>query len=487
MSRNTPTQAGTRRTVSLAELRANRPQPAPDASPVRGIRIHRPGAKASTLRLKEDERYVLGRHDAADVVFDSPAVSRVHGMLRADAGRWLYEDTQSRNGTAILRAGESDAADVGHHAPVELAVGDVLEVGNPENRVEALAEPDVEEVALPSGTERSGAARDFTQRLELAARTRVPVFLLGPSGCGKTHSARGIHQRGQGSGQFVAINCARLPTDPTALHSELLGHVRGAFTGAEGSRTGKLQHANGGTLFLDEVESMPMLAQGFLLDVLESSGDFSPLGSREVNTRPPVFRLISASKVPLAQSGLRTDLCERLAEGHMWRVPTLDERRDDIPGLMALFAAEQATLLGVPVVLGDEAVAVATGSAWPGQIRQLRATVYALAQTALVTAAMKNERPRKLLIRRQDLETHLAERHAAFGESARSAATTLPPAPVVADEPVKTRADPRALTRAQLQKVLDQVNGNQSQAARVLGIARNTLSRRMREFGIAEA
>jgi DNA-binding NtrC family response regulator len=221
--------------------------------------------------------------------------------------------------------------------------------------------------------------------------------------------------------------------------------------------------------------------------VLESSGDFSPLGSREVNTRPPVFRLISASKVPLAQSGLRTDLCERLAEGHMWRVPTLDERRDDIPGLMALFAAEQATLLGVPVVLGDEAVAVATGSAWPGQIRQLRATVYALAQTALVTAAMKNERPRKLLIRRQDLETHLAERHAAFGESARSAATTLPPAPVVADEPVKTRADPRALTRAQLQKVLDQVNGNQSQAARVLGIARNTLSRRMREFGIAEA
>jgi DNA-binding NtrC family response regulator len=346
-------------------------------------------------------------------------------------------------------------------------------------------------------TRRSLAAREFAARIEVASQTRVPVFLLGPSGCGKTHTARQIHVHSRAPGPFVPINCARLPGDPAALHSELLGHVRGAFTGAESARVGKFFHAASGTLFLDEVESLSPLAQGFLLDVLEGTGDLSPLGSKELGIRAPIFRLVSASKVPLAQSGLRMDLCERLAEGHMWRMPTLQERREDIPGLFRFFVAEQSKMLGLPMDATDEAIACAMEAPWPGQIRQLRAMIVALSQIGL--AAMPPQGQKRIVLRRADLEQHLREREEAFGAQATTRASTdvmpavhtvlgvelAPPPGAALVAGLKTKADARALTREQLLRTLETTRFNQSEAARRLGIARNTLARRMREFGIS--
>jgi len=154
------------------------------------------------------------------------------------------------------------------------------------------------------------------------------VFLLGASGAGKTHAARTIHDCSGARGRFVLINCAGLPSDPTQLRSTLFGHVKGAFTGALKDFLGLVYEAHEGTVFLDEVESLPVVAQGFLLDVIENTGDLLPLGvSPRDAPRRPVVRFISASKVPLKKSHLRMDLAHRLADGDIIRVPSLAERR----------------------------------------------------------------------------------------------------------------------------------------------------------------
>ncbi|MBI1945249.1 MAG: sigma 54-interacting transcriptional regulator [Deltaproteobacteria bacterium] len=431
---------------------------------VRAVRIHR-GERERVLRLDERERYLLGRHEAADVAFDAPEVSRLHGVLRAIDGRWCFEDYGSANGSTLQRLeGEQVLAP---HVPVRLAVGDVLELGGPGARLELLLDAG-DEPAEAHGVDvaRSPAARAFAERVRLAAKTRVPVFLLGASGVGKTFTARTIHDDSELPGPFVSINCARLPTEPSALHSELLGHVRGAYTGAESARTGKLVLADGGTLFLDEVESLPPLAQGFLLDVLEGSGDLAPLGAQGPRLKPVAFRLISASKQPLADSGLRPDLCERLAEGHLWRVPGLEQRVDDIPALLRHFADEVEGMLGARVLLPPAAVRFCVAAAWPGQLRQLRAAVVALAQLALARALERGAAdPARLTLtlREEDFAAHQAERAAAFG----------------GEHSPHSKADARRLSQAQAQAALATAGGSVTRAARALGISRNTLAKKL--------
>ncbi len=440
---------------------------------VRAVRILR-GEGARTLRLDESARYVLGRHDAADIVFDAPEVSRLHGVLRFVGGAWRYEDYGSQNGSTLVRL--DDIRAVPAHAPVELRALDVLELGGEGARIELLpaseADDDDDDGARSLDVVVSKAARAFAERVRLAARTRVPVFLLGPSGVGKTFTAREIHDASALPGPFVPVNCARLPQEPTALHSELLGHVKGAYTGADGARTGKLVFADGGTLFLDEVESLPALAQGFLLDVLEGSGDLAPLGAQAPRLKPITFRLVAASKLPLGKSGLRDDLCERLAEGHLWRVPGLEERREDIPGLLRRFAAEQEKMLGARVSIPPAAVRFCVDAPWPGQIRQLRASVVALSQLGLARLSERAERTGgkrpEIVLRDGDFAAHLAERELVFGD----------------DDAVRTKADPRALTAAQLRRALANASGSRTAAAKALGISRNTLAKKARELGV---
>jgi len=460
---------------------------------VRGLRLWR-GETATVLALDERERYVIGRHDAADVIFDTPEVSRLHGVVRCTGteggpSTWVYEDYGSQNGSTLVRNGD-DVRALKSHEPLPLAVFDVIELGGEGARLETLpwiAEPDDDDpqnrddtssasaaagaattVAI-GAVEISKAARSFSERVRLASRTRVPVFLLGPSGVGKTFTARQIHDASRLPGPFVPINCARLPAEPSALHSELLGHVRGAYTGAESARTGKLVQADGGTLFLDEVESLPPLAQGFLLDVLEGSGDLAPLGAQAPRLKPVAFRLVAASKQALATSGLRPDLCERLAEGHLWRVPTLDERKDDVPGLVKLFAAEQEKMLGTRVVVTPAAIRYCADASWPGQIRQLRAAVVVLAQLGL---ARQTEEQRAadtpITLRDTDFAAHLLERDEVFG--------------VV--ESVRTKADARSLTPQQIRQAIAAAGGSKAKAAEALGISRNTLAKKAKEVGL---
>jgi DNA-binding NtrC family response regulator len=443
---------------------------------VRAVRILR-GDKSSVIQLDEQNRYVLGRHDAADVVFDAPEISRLHGVLRFVDGSWAFEDYGSQNGSTLVRLDGIRA--IAAHQPVALRAHDVVELGGDHARIELLAEGDGDDAfddrVSDAATDRaarngevSRAARAFAERVRLAARTRVPVFLLGPSGVGKTFSARQIHDASALPGPFVPLNCARLPQEASALHSELLGHVKGAYTGADAARRGKLVHADGGTLFLDEVESLPALAQGFLLDVLDGSGELAPLGAQAETLKAVTFRLMAASKASLSTSGLRPDLCERLAEGHLWRVPGLEERREDIPGLVRRFAAEQEKMLGARVTIAPAAVRFCMEAVWPGQVRQLRSTIVALAQLGLARALEAGSDKDDIVIqlKEADLAAHLAEREAVFA----------------APEVVRTKADARSLTAAQLKQALAAAGGSKAAAARALGISRNTLAKKLEEM-----
>ncbi len=438
-------------------------RPAPQVVPG-AIAIDR-GGRQTSMPLHAGDRYVVGRHDAADIAFDDAAVSRLHGVLSPKDGGFYYEDYGSQNGSVVVRSGGAHVV-VGARESVPVWAGDVLEVGGNKSRVffhAALPEPVLRQ--RDEGTEVSKAAREFSERLRLAGHTRVPVFLLGPSGAGKTHSARRLHELSRLPGAFVPVNCARLPTDPNALHSELLGHVRGAFTGADGARVGKLVQADGGTLFLDEVESLPPVAQGFLLDVLEGTGDLAPLGAGTVRLKPISFRLVSASKKTLATSGLRHDLCERLAEGHLWRVPSLADRTEDIPGLIGRFCSEQSTLLGADVVVTDAAVRYAQGARWPGEIRMLRATIVALAQLAVARQLQIGTRGAALVIDEAALAAQLGEREGVYGVG----------------DGAPTRGDARRLTRHMVEASVAAHGGNQVKAAAALGIARNTLRKKLSE------
>jgi DNA-binding NtrC family response regulator len=436
----------------------------------RALRIFRDDTSVD-VALDDDKRTMIGRHDAADVAFDSVEVSRIHGALSCESDRFFYQDLGSSNGTRLVHNGADTAL-----LPLEknaLVIGDVLVIGTDACRLELLAQAPAPAHVVAS--EKSAAAQALEGALDVAARTPLPVFLLGGSGSGKTHNARAIHERSKLTGAFVSVNCARLPTDPTSLQSELLGHVKGSFTGALADRLGKLPAADKGTLFLDEVESLPAVAQGFLLDVLEGVG-LAPLGASAAAGSARIhFRLISASKRPLAQSGLRNDLCERLAEGHMISVPSLDERRGDIPALVRAFAEEQARMLGVVVDVTPDALRVFVDAPWPGQIRQLRAAVITCSHVAIAPGV------RRVAISVTDIDRHLADRAAAF----RAEDADDVRAQAVAAGAIKP--NPRHLTAVDVKNALARHDGNQSAAARELGIARNTLLRKMKDFDIGGA
>jgi DNA-binding NtrC family response regulator len=486
-------------TVELAKPgHARLAQPAPwgghAEAPPRGVRIVRDGARELALSLYPDRPLLLGRDPKCTVVFPSAAVSREHARLwvRED-GLWVIRDLGSRNGSSLLRSSSGPGGDyrplkAGEDTPV--GAGDVVLLAGGANWLQL--EANAAERSAGSLSARSEASRLLEESLRICSRHRLPVFLIGPSGSGKTHLARMIHEASGQGGHFILVNCGRLPTDPVQLQSELLGHHKGAFTGAVADRVGKFHAADGGTLFLDEVEHLPLVAQDFLIDLLDGSGSFAPLGA-PANRRwpPPKVRLIAASKRTLARSGLRPDLCQRLAAADVIPLPTMEQRREDIPGLVEEFLAQFSREQAIRADIEPDAVALLQAEAWPGQVRELEAAVK-------VTAAREYARQSEdvaaegLLITSAALRQHLANRRLGFGTPAPGAPehhaqhladADLPPTVQVA---TLSRKRPRDLTATELAAALAKHGGNKTRAASELGIAVNTLKERMRSFGLLD-
>src|SRR5580765_1244688 len=293
---------------------------------------------------------------------------------------------------------------------------------------------------------------DAIRRATLVAPTEATVLLQGESGTGKEVMARLIHSRSpRGNRPFVAINCAALPEH--LLESELFGYERGAFTGAQQSKPGQVEIAAGGVLFLDEVSEMSLAAQAKFLRFLQER-EFQRLGgTRVVKTN---VRIIAATNRDLQQAiergSFRHDLYYRL-QVFTIQLPPLRERQADILPLAEAFLRDIGRAMRRPPPgLTPEATEALLSHAWPGNVRELR--------NALERAAIVCEGG---LIRPAMLSLAAPGRNSPVDD---------------------VEADLHALQRRAITRVLGQVRGNKSQAAKRLGITRNQLYFRLRKYSL---
>lgn len=331
---------------------------------------------------------------------------------------------------------------------------------------------------------RSAAMQEIYRVLARLMQTDLTVLINGESGTGKELVARALHDFGKRSkGPFVAINMAAIPRD--LIESELFGHEKGAFTGAQNRSSGRFEQAEGGTLFLDEIGDMPMEAQTRLLRVLQQ-GEYSTVGGRtSIKTDVRIVAATHKDLGQLIQQGLfREDLYFRLNVVPM-RLPPLRERSEDIPDLVRHFFT-QAESEGLPAKRMDaDALARLRQHRWQGNIRELENLVRRLAALypqdviteALVDQEIDSKPPRSPLPEddeNADLST-MVERYLVTYFSGY--ADTLPP-------PGLYQRILQDVELPLIQTVLEATRGNQIKAAELLGLNRNTLRKKIRELEI---
>jgi two-component system, NtrC family, response regulator GlrR len=310
------------------------------------------------------KRVVVGTADGADLVLTDPTVSRFHSEVVLESGRAIVRDLGSKNGTLV------DGIPV-IAAPV--ADGAVLTLGK--STVRFARQPGALRPAL-STRDRFGALvghsiamRSVFEVLERAARADATVLLRGETGTGKDLAAASIHSESpRKDGPFVVVDLAAAPG--ALLASELFGHDRGAFTGADRDRVGAFERAHGGTVFLDEIGDLDLDLQPHLLRVLESKTVQRVGGSARI---PVDVRVIAAThrdlRADVNARRFRSDLYYRLAVLEI-TLPPLRERTDDIPLLVAAIAQD---LEDAPDAVRDPAwVAALLKHPWPGNVRELR-------------------------------------------------------------------------------------------------------------------
>jgi DNA-binding NtrC family response regulator len=396
------------------------------------------------------------------VTIDHRSVSRVHAILELGEGVQI-EDAGSKNGTRAA----------GREVPAQTSVpwvrGTVAEIGEAVLVVHELSGRHGAGAAASSSPRGRGAMDRVKLLVDLVAKSTLSVILTGETGAGKEVVARRIHDRSpRAAGPFVALNCAALPD--ALLESELFGHERGAFTGALQSKRGMLEAADGGTLFLDELGELPLIAQAKLLRALETR-EVTPVGG--LKPRPFDARLVSATNRDvdaLVEAGrFRLDLYFRLNSLSI-EIPPLRERADEIEPLAKAFAVEAATRAGrAPPAISAAALDELRAHSWPGNVRELRNVV----DCAVVLCA-GDAIGREHVVLQRLATTPRAE------VSDRERAAPLGAAPSPAGLP----AEMAALERRRIVDALERTAGNQTEAARVLGVSRRTLVRRLEEYGL---
>jgi nitrogen regulation protein NR(I) len=305
----------------------------------------------------------------------------------------------------------------------------------------------------------------------------VPVLILGESGTGKELVARAIfHHSGRTNAPFLALNCAALPEN--LLESELFGHERGAFTGAERRRIGKFEQANGGTLFLDEIGDMSPATQAKVLRVLQDQR-FERLGGNE--TIQADVRLIAATNKNLdeevAAGRFRRDLLYRLNVFTI-RLPALRERKEDLPLLIEHFLPRFSRSLGRDIrSVAPEAERCLLGYDWPGNIRQLQSVLkYAIVQ-AQGDVLTLDSLPEDLRARNVPASVPPPASKDDF-----SGVVSFTEELLRAGEMEIYRRVSEKMDRVVLTAVLKHVKGNQVKASEILGISRTTLRDKLRRL-----
>jgi len=365
-----------------------------------------------------------------------------------------------------------------------------------ESRKAVTTKPMLEAEDYESGIiGRSEAMQSVFKLIGQVTATEATVLITGESGTGKELVARSIFHNSQRSKRpFLAINCAAIAEN--LLESELFGHEKGAFTGATGQRVGKFEQCHGGTIFLDEIGDMSLATQTKILRVLQS-GTFERVGGNQ--TVEVDVRVIAATNKPLEEAvaarQFREDLFYRLNVVRI-QMPALRDRRTDIRLLVDYFLRRLADPAGKPKSIGPETLALLESYHWPGNVRELenvlrRATVVAKGQ-----AILPPDLPAEV--------SHVGTIPSAPPPPSTPGTPTPQSTVATPSDPQSTslaglaqslfrmgRTDPKlkvlpAVERVLVIEALKETRGNQVQAARLLGITRATLRKRIEKFGIRQ-
>ncbi len=337
------------------------------AAPRLRLTVEREAGKPESRSVTVDgDRVRVGSHESNDVVIADGAVSRFHFQLLREKNAWRVRDTGSRNGTAVHGVRVHDA-----ELPTPEAT---LDIGESRVRITEVASGSEVEL-LDQATfgdlfGRSQPMRKLFALLDRVARHDTNVLIEGESGTGKELVATEIAKRSARARKpFVVVDCGAI--SPSLIESELFGHVRGAFTGADRERTGAFEAAQGGTVFLDEIGELPLDMQPKLLRALEAR-EVRRLG--ETNVRKVDVRVVAATNRQLErevnQGRFREDLFFRLSVVTV-RVPSLRERPEDIELLVHAFL-DQLDASRSAHLFTREVLDSLARQPWPGNVRELR-------------------------------------------------------------------------------------------------------------------
>jgi two-component system, NtrC family, response regulator AtoC len=397
----------------------------------------------------------FGRSPTCDVVINDDSVSRTHAVLHQNG---ILEDLGSRNGTMV------QGRRLDRKSSAAVSPGSVFELGSVTLVLHRRASSE-RKIPVPTGLVIADPAMArLYAALDVFAPSSLPVLILGATGTGKEVFAEQVHARSsRASKRFVAINCAALT--PSLVDSELFGHERGAFTGAVAAKVGLFEEADGGTVFLDELAELPLETQAKLLRVLEN-GEVLRVGSAK-----PIrvdVRLLAATNANIGEllgSGrLRRDLYFRL-KGFTASLPALRERRADIVPLARFFIRRVS---GQDAKFTPEVEGALLEHDWPGNVRELRHVI----ERAFTMAGGPAIGVSHLAIEatpRADEAPFSPD----FSEVVRSARTS----DVIMDR--------EANERSRIEQALQLTSGNQTEAAKLLGISRRALLNKLDRFGFA--
>ncbi len=314
----------------------------------------------------EGNRVLIGAHDSCDLVLTDPTVSRRHCEIMVHEDRYLFRDLGSTNGSTL---GGTPVIEAYLTPGARLGLGHTIILFQPKKKWVRVEASDSEWFGELFG--RSQAMREVFGLFERVAPADLSVVIIGETGTGKELAARAIHGRSRRKDRpFVVVDCGAV--SETLVESELFGHERGAFTGADRSRSGAFELADGGTIFLDELGDLPSPLQPKLLRALEQR-EVKRLGAaRPISVD---VRVIAATNRDLRQEvetgGFREDLYYRLAEVVAY-MPPLRERREDIRPLAELFLQEQVRRGGQGKTMSPDLISVLESRPWPGNVRELR-------------------------------------------------------------------------------------------------------------------
>ena len=430
-----------------------------DPAPKLFLEVRREPDKEARTVVHDGPVCRIGSHSSNDLVLADPSVSRFHCKLTHDEHGWRLQDNGSLNGTQLNGVRVRDADFTGEGT---IALGDCVLFAKTlgEGEGDGDREP-VSEVPVGSTfgalTGTSLAMRKLFAFLEKVAASDINVLIEGESGTGKEVVASEISQRGPRADKaFVIVDCGAI--SPSLVESELFGHVRGAFTGADRDRVGAFEAANGGTVFLDEIGELPLDLQPKLLRALEARA-IRRVG--ETRARKVDVRVIAATNRDLEREvnkgRFREDLYFRLAVMTV-RVPSLRDRIEDVPALVRAFLASLGVAPSDPRdVFSPRVLAELATHDWPGNVRELR---------------------------------NYVERSVVLQEALPAAPKKAPPAAAPeADGPIvpfKLAKDAvvDGFERSYLSNLLEQCGGNISKAARTAGMDRMYLHRLVQKHGL---